>query len=122
MNMTTDAALGQDEQIHMPTPVQSPRKKGHGNAIITYELLAEFSSKLTAVATRLEGVLERLHDGAVDHDGLEARVRILEATAAGASATDKTSERLTDRAWSNIISVLSLIISAGTLILVATRH
>lgn len=114
MNIATDAAIEQQQP--------APRKKGHGNAIITYELLAEFSSKLTAVATRLEGVLERLNDGAKDHDALEARMRIAEGILSAASATNKTSERLTDRAWSNIISVLSLIISAGTFVLFAIRH
>lgn len=107
--MTTTPAIPQD------TP--SPRKKGHGNAIITYELLADFSSKLTAVATRLEGVLDRLDDGARDHNDLEIRVRVLEGVQAGHVATAATSRHFTERTWSFVFSILSLGVSTGTLIM-----
>lgn len=100
--MTTEAP---DEEA--PTP-----RKGRGNAILTYETIAEIDHKLTHALVKLDFVSERLAGREVEHRDHEVRIRALELAHAGIHASSASNNDIWKWVWAAVVSVAMVALSA----------
>ena len=104
-----------------PEDDDGPRRKGRGNAILTYETVADLAQKLTRVDGKLDAVLGDLRRQEADHTDHEGRLRrleeqmtgILAATAAAATArTDH--KRDFQWVWGGLMTATSVVLAVLT--------
>lgn len=92
------------------TAEDAPRK-GKSNAILTYELLAEFDRKLTKVSERFEASMERQNDRDKDLADHEARLRAVERDIIAIIAGTTSGKNWAGHAWTVFVFLFGAAVS-----------
>lgn len=92
----------------MATEADDAPRKGRGNAILTYETVAEIDTKLTQVSAKLDYLFDRMVSRDAEHKDHEVRIRALELAFAGLSASSSNSSDIWKWVWAAIVSVAML--------------
>lgn len=100
---------------HIIPPVDEdtpPIRKGRGNAILTYEALAEMANTLVAVRTKVEGIDEKVSSQARQYSDHETRIRTLELSLATMAAVATASRDRTKWLVPILVSVSAVLLAA----------
>lgn len=95
------------------TQIAEPERKGRGNAILTYETVAEIDKKLTEVSTTVVQIKEAVREGNTKHLDHEVRIRALEITTARDTAALAATKSTGSWIWSAILGVGALAVSVA---------
>lgn len=101
---------------------EQPPRKGRSNAILTYETLTEFSSKLTRVETLVETLLSQRSEADNNHKDHELRIRVLELATRSSGDSAAASHRVWLFVYGAVVGLPSLAISLVTLFSLIKGH
>lgn len=87
---------------------EDERRKGRGNAILTYETVADIDTKLTQVSTKLDYLYESMIARDAGHKDHEVRLRALELAFAGINASTSSSSDIWKWVWAALVSMAML--------------
>lgn len=97
------------ETHHPPQQDQEPLRKGKSNAILTYELLAEFRENLSVIAERVAATGKDVQDH-------EVRLRALEAITSVFIASTQQSKTDRTALWAALGTITALAIQSIMLV------
>lgn len=83
----------------MDSPAEEPPRKGRSNAILTYETVEQLALGIQRVDIKLDHLREDLTSVDRRHGDHEVRIRALELTIAGSTASRSTASWLWQAAW-----------------------
>lgn len=87
------------------------RRKGRGNAILTYETVAEIATKVALLVVKLDVLGERLSTADQKHADHEVRLRAIELLAAAQGAGGKATKDTALWVWTAALTLSQIGIS-----------